>query len=204
MSMFNAMAAAAAVCVLKDSTVSQMKYFTFEGHTFSPIYLAGLADDIKYDYLKVKQDSTKDGSSGYDANTNTIYLNFFAPSNAAQRAMIVHEATHAMFDFQGRKMDIATSESVAYIAQCMYAQLSGAFDLNDPDSRLGMWKKTSEGEWVESIRDGVFKTGWRIAGKLIGGGSVDSSDVSDMRAAVSAHPYYASTYTQKTDFNGYR
>jgi len=204
MSISDSMAAAATVGVLAGSGVAQMKYFTFEGHTFSPIYLAGLADDIKYDYLKVKKDSTRDGSSGYDAYTNTIYLNFTAPANAAQRAMIVHEATHAMFDFQGRKMDIATSESISYIAQCMHARLSGAFDLSDPDSRLGSWYEDDYGDWHESIRDGVFKTGWRIAEKLLAGGSINGADVNDMRNAVSAHPYYASTYAQKTNFNGYR
>ena len=193
------------ISVRSGAGVAKMKYFTFEGHTFSPIYLAGLAEEIKYDYLKVKQDTTKDGSSGYSAITNTIYLNFIHASSIEQKAMIVHEATHAMFDFQGRKMDVATSESLSYIAQCMYVQLNKSFDASNPDDRLGSWAENeSTGEVYETVRDGVFKTGWRIAAKIIAGGSVDASDVSDMRNAVSAHPYYASTFTQKTDFNGYR
>lgn len=204
MSVLQSMPGISTIAVLAGATVARMKYFTFEGHTFSPLYLAGLADDIKYDYLKVRQDSTKDGSSGYDAWTNTIYVNFSFASSVTQKAMIVHEATHAMFDFQGKKMDIATSESLAYIAQCMYARLSGAFDLTNPDDRISAWVWNKDGEAVYTVNDGVFKTAWRIAGKIIDGGSVDATDVSDMRNAVSGHPYYASTYTQKTNFNGYR
>lgn len=205
MSVFQSMPGISTITVLAGSGVAKMKYFTFEGHTFSPIYLAGLAEEIKYDYLKVRKDATTDGSSGYDAWTNTIYLNFSHASTIEQKGMIVHEATHAMFDFQGRKMDVATSESLSYIAQCMYVQLNKSFDATNPDDRLGSWAEDKEtGEVYETVRDAVFKTGWRIAAKIIAGGSVDGTDVSDMRSAVSAHPYYASKYSNQTNYNGYR
>ncbi len=196
---FDTMAEISTTTVLAGAGVAKMKYFSFEGHTFSPLFLAGLAEDIKNKYLHVSKDSTKDGSSGYDAFTNTIYLNFAGATSVTQKAMIVHEATHAMFDFQGRKMDIATSESLSYIAQCMYARVNST----DPDPEARLYSE-------DAARDKVFEVGWRIAGKIIANGSsnsvysIESSDVNDMRAAVSVHPFYASTYTQKTDFNGYR
>ena len=204
MSIFDCVPAIATINVLTDSTVSKMKYFTFEGHTFSPLYLAGLAEDIKYNYLKVSTSS----EPYYSAVKNTIYLNFPTPKNAGQRAMIVHEATHAMFDFQGRKMDVATSESLSFIAQCMYARLSGAFNLNDPEDRLSSWDWDANGDAYYLPNDAVFKKGWEIAASILAGGvnifAVSGRDVTEMRSAVAAHPNYKSNHLDKTDFNGYR
>lgn len=205
MSVLQSMPGISTVSVLTGAGVKKMKYFTFDGFMFSPLYLAGLADEIGYNYLHVTQDSTKDGSSGYDAYTNTMYLTFSHASTIEQKGMVVHEATHAMFDFQGKKMTIATSESLSYIAQCMYVRLNGSFDPTNPDDRLGSWKENSDtGEWVETNRDGVFKEGWRIAGKVIAGENIDADDVRVMRNAVSTHPWYTSKAADTTDYNGYR
>ena len=203
--------AASTVTVLTGVGVKKLKYFDFAGFMFSPLYLSGLADDINNDYLNVRYDTSKDGSSGYSAKSNTIYLNFSYASSIEQKGMVVHEATHAMFDFQGKKMTISVSESLAYIAQCMYVQLNRNFNPNDPDDRLGSWKQNKDtGEWYETKRDGVFKKGWEIAKKIIAANSsgnsvysVTSKDVDEMKKAVKDHPWYSSSASSYADFNGY-
>ena len=207
MSILRSMAETSAKNVLSSGEVKKMKYFDFNGLRFSPIYLAGLADEIGYNYLHIEHDVSKDGSSGYDAYTNTIYLHFPIALTIENKGMVVHEATHAMFDFQGKGMDVATSESLAYIAQCMYVRLNSTFDPNDPMDRL----KSEDKHGKLTIRDGVFDWGWYIAGKIIAANStatsiysVTTDDVKGMKKAVEAHPWYSSIAYNQTNFNGYR
>jgi hypothetical protein len=207
MSVLQGMTESSVINVLSGGGVKKMKYFKFGNLMFSPIYLAGLADEIGYKYLHVEHDVTKDGSSGYDAYTNTIYLTFPVAVTIENQGMIVHEATHAMFDFQGKGMDIATSESLAYIAQCMYVRLNTAFDPNDPEDRLASRDKDGK----KTIRDGVFDWGWYIAGKIIAANStatnvysVSEGDMGNMKKAVEVHPWYSSIAYNQTNFNGYR
>lgn len=207
MSYLGLLSESSAIAVLSGGGVKKMKYFKFDNLMFSPIYLAGLADEIRYDYLHIKHDVTKDGSSGYDAYTNTIYLNFPVAVTIENQGMIVHEATHAMFDFQGKKMDVATSESLAYIAQCMYVRLNTTFDPNDPEDRLASRDKDGK----KTIRDGVFDWGWYIAGKIIAANStptaiysVTETDIKGMKDAVVAHPWYSAIAYNQTNYNGYR
>lgn len=197
------------VKVLAGAGVRKMKYFSFDGFMFSPIYLGGLAHDISDGYLFIEK--SDDNYSYYDAIKNTIYLKFTSANTIEEEGMIVHEATHTMFDFQGKTMTIAASEALAYIAQCMYVQLNGSFDPNNPDDRLGSWEQDKlTGEWKETKRDGVFKTGWDIAKKIIAGSStggvfeVRREDVDSMKAAVKSHPWYASKASNYTDYNGFR
>lgn len=207
MSILGTMTKTSAVNVLSGGGVKNMKYFKFDNLMFSPIYLAGLADEVGYNYLHIEHDVSKDGSSGYDAYTNTIYLNFPIAGSIEQQGMVVHEATHAMFDFQGKGMDIVTSESLAYIAQCLYVRSNTTFDPNDPMDRL----KSEDKHGNLTIRDGVFSWGWYIAGKIIAGNStptavysVTADDVKGMKKAVETHPWYSSIAYNQTNFNGYR
>jgi hypothetical protein len=192
--------------VLSGAGVRKMKYFKFTGYTFSPIYLAGLAEEIRWGYLDVKKTSYT--HNYYSATENTIFLKFESAGTYEKEAMIVHEATHTMFDFQGKMMTVAESESLAYIAQCMYMQLNVSFDPNNPDDRLGDWEKKGT-KWVETAKDGPYKKGWEIAKKIIGAGLTNSvyevsyEDAELMKAAIKNSPTYSSTASNFTDFNGY-
>jgi hypothetical protein len=190
--MFSTISKFSAINVLSGSGVGRMKKFTFEGNTFVPETLAFLAWEIKNGTLLVEYEPGKNYSS-YGYGLDTIYLHFGVADSISREAMIVHEATHAMFDFQGKKMDIATSESLAYIAQCLYARA------NDPGSSDPDYRIYSEGD-----KDKVFEVGWQIAGKLLGNGNIEPDDVTRMRDAVSIHPFYASTATASANYDGYR
>lgn len=199
-SLAQSLANVSVITVLAGAGVAKMKYFNFDGYVFSPLFLAGMADDIRSNYLHVKTELSADGSSSYSSTSNTLYLNFAGASTIEQKGMIVHETTHAMFDFQGKKMDIQTSEALAYIAQCMYVKLNG----NYGENRLA--KMNNKGEALAG--DEVFEIGWEIAEKILAGKdavfSVDSADANRMKIAVSMHPFYRTNYRDSANFDGYR
>ena len=190
MSYEDVVATMSTINALKSYGVSKLRQFTFHGHLFSPGDLIGMAAEIENGNISVKYNSKLKGSAEYDSGTNTLYLGFLSINGfITRKALVVHETTHAMYDRQSKSMDIATSESIAYIAQCQYARANST----DPDSRLNS---------SDSNKDRVFEVGWDIAGKILNGGSVDSTDVSNMRQAISNHPYYVKNASSNAGFDG--
>lgn len=185
-------AAVSVIGVLLGHGVSNMSSFSFEGYNFTPSALSLMAYEIKDGRMGVTYSSNIGTKAIYNSTENKLYLGFVNAGSESRKALIVHEVTHAVCDFQAKKMDVAQSESIAYIAQCLYARANSTS--NDPDARL-----YSDDE----AKDKVFEIGWRIAGKIIGGGSIDSGDCVDMRAAVKGHPYYASNASSSAGYDGY-
>ena len=178
--------------VLGSSNLLKIKDFTFNGQKFRTADLAHMYHEVSNSNgklnVKVKPDSKFDAF--YQSKGNTLYLRFYAATDLTKQALVVHEVTHALFDFKMAKMDIATSESIAYITQCQYARANSKSD--DPEVRL----------WDNGDDDWVFDIGWRIAGKLLAGGSINSSDEADMRQAVRKNSKYFKEYTAMADFDG--
>jgi len=181
-----------AVAVLNSVGISKIKKFTFQGHTFSPDVLAMMAWEIENGYMDVVYEPKLSDKAIYNSSENKLYVGFWVAGSISRQALIVHEVTHAMFDFKAAKMDVATSESISYIAQCQYARAVSTS--SDPEERL-----YSEIE----AKDKVFQVAWGIAGKLLSGGTVNETDVSQMRQAISGHPEYATDATASAGYNGY-
>jgi hypothetical protein len=191
MGVHDAMAMVAVVTVLVGEGVGKMKAFTFDSFTFVPIHFYVIALKFTDGKITAIYDSKAGSTATYDTSQNRFEIGFLSASNESRRALIIHEATHAVCDFFSARMDIATSESIAYIAQCVYARANSTS--TDPDARLYS---------SDAAKDKVFEIGWRIAGKILGGGSVDSTDCNDMRAAVKGHPLYAKNATDLAVYDG--
>lgn len=189
---YDGIAASSVITVLLGHGVSKMKNFTFESYNFDTNALSLMAYEIRDGRMGVTYSPKMGTKAIYNSTENNLYVGFFSAESDSRKALIVHETTHAVCDFQAKKMDVAQSESIAYIAQCLYARANS--NNTDPDARL-----YSEDE----AKDKVFEIGWRIAGKIISGGKVDSTDVADMRGAVSGHPYYASNASSAAGYDGY-
>jgi hypothetical protein len=183
---FDGIAANSVITVLLGHGVSNMKKFTFEGYNFDASALSVMAYEIRDGRMGVAYSDKMGTKAIYNSTENKLYVGFFSAESDSRKALIVHETTHALCDFQAKKMDVAKSESIAYIAQCLYARANS--NSNDPDARL-----YSEDE----AKDKVFEIGWRIAGKIIDGGTID------MRSAVSGHPYYATNASSSAGYDGY-
>lgn len=191
MGILDLMSEVAVIGVLVGHGVSNMKGFTFESHNFAPSLLPRVAYEIQEGKIGVKYSSTIGSIAIYNSTENNFYLGFLSADSESRKALVVHEATHALYDYQSATMDVATSESIAYIAQCIYARANTTS--TDPNARLFS---------DDPAKDKVFEVGWKIAGKIIGGGAIDSTDCTDMRNAVKGHPYYASEASDSAGFNG--
>lgn len=183
-------AKASVASILGSDSLQKIADFAFSGHAFKKADLGLLYYEITQGALKVAVNTSLRAGAEYSAKKNTLTLGFYSADTLTRRALVVHESTHALFDFKAAKMDRGTSESIAYIVQCMYAKANSTS--SDPDDRL----------WDEGDNDWVFDIGWRIAGKLLSGGSIDSSDEADMKQAVTKHSNYCKVYTEMADYDG--
>src|SRR5262249_23719195 len=141
--------------------------------------------------IKAVYDDKKKGMAEYDYSSNTLYLGFTSTSELTKKALVVHEAVHAVYDLVKMKMSVADSESIAYIVQCQYARA------NNPNSQDRLMSQDKK-------KDKVFEIGWMIAGKLLGQdkSALTDDDYKSMRDAVSQHPYYAAKAAGDAGFNG--
>jgi hypothetical protein len=178
--------------VLLLPTVFMMKPFKVNNHEFKPADLFALTTTIATDKIHVKFDASVAGHAEYDTGSNTFHVAFTAATSLTRKALIVHEATHALCDFANKSaMDIGESESMAYIAQCQFARLLNT----DPDPGVRLMDTPAE-------KDKVFEVGWGIAGTLLGGGLPGAADITAMRNAVNIHQNYKGKVANTAGYNG--
>ncbi len=166
-----------------------LKTFTFNGKTFNSGVFNQIKELINAGFIKVVYEEKRAGSAEYDTGNNTLYLGFPKCFDLGQKALLIHEIVHAVFDMVKMKMSVADSESIAYIVQCMYARM------NNPDPSVRLQSSTK-------ARDKVFETGWNLAGKIIAGQSLTFDDCNAMREAVSKHPFYMANASHDAKMNG--
>lgn len=182
----------AVLTVLMLPSIFQMKSFKINSHEFKPADLAGLVPQITMSKIHVKFDSAMSGHAEYDTGSNTFHVGFTEATSTTRKALVVHEATHALCDVQNKStMDIGESESMAYIAQCQLGRLLKT----DPDPNVRLFDTPAD-------KDKVFEVGWAIAGTLLGGGLAGAADITRMRDAVNIHPNYMNKVGQNAKYNG--
>jgi len=182
----------AVMAVLMLPSIFQMKSFKINAHEFKPADLAALVPQIAMDKIHVKFENSMSGHAEYDTGTNTFHVGFTEVTSVTRKALVVHEATHALCDFQNKStMDIGESESMAYVSQCQLGRLLKT----DPDPNVRLFDTPAD-------KDKVFEVGWAIAGTLLGGGLAGAADVARMRDAVNIHPNYKNKVGQNAKYNG--
>ena len=141
------------------------------------------------------------GCGNYNENlgpnsVNKMMLPFSMMRSVQDRGVAVHEATHALQDWNGRPMSQADSECAAYIAHMMYGFLAtgGEFPL-EVDGQLDMQALA------------VFQESWTVARRLATERGayivrIGSSDPSRRRCARSgpiAGPTASASFTTESD-----
>lgn len=177
------------VNLITSQEAYNLRTFTFNGKTFNSGVFFQIKNLIEAGAIKVVYEEARSGMAEYDTGNNTLYLGFPQTYDLGQKALVIHEVVHAVYDMVKLKMSVADSESIAYIVQCMFARMNNS----DPTQRL---KSTTK------ARDKVFEVGWKIAGNIIEGRGVSPSDCTEMCDAVSQHPYYAGKAAGSAGFNG--
>ena len=179
--------------ILHVETTAMMKPFTLK-HKFDPVEVRGLIGNFGVT-IPVRFDTSIEPKAQYQSHpTSMLRVRFTDAFSLALQSLIIHEATHAFCDKMKFNMDVGQSESMAYIAQCQFAQLRTIVGGN----------RLTEGDGDGTGDDAVFDVGWRLSGKLLAGTLRDLSprDISDMRTAVNQHRYYKDKVDLPAVFDG--
>ena len=121
-------------------------------------------------------------SAEYDSKADTFRLTFDTATVDTQIALIIHEALHASCDARGlRKMRIATSEALGYVAQCVFLRgkqvgttVSNARLFSDTDIALDL----------------IFEHPWRLAGLALAGTEILRGEAAPLEQAIGSYKKY--------------
>jgi hypothetical protein len=174
--------------VVSSADVYKVKPFKVGSVHFHPVMFVSLITLIEFGKIHFKF-VTVAGASDYYSGNNTFEFGFTTASSLSQKALVLHEATHAVLDIvMAPGMKVVDSEAMAYIVQCQYARANNTV----AGTRL-----VGEGK-----KDRVFATGWSIAGKLLAGRSPRSEDFRRLSKAISKHPEYKNIYRNAANWDG--
>lgn len=127
----------------------------------------------------------------YNSGTNTLHLGFRRAPTRTKKALIVHEAVHAVLDMRATSgLTIAESESLAYVVQSFYMHEHTpdptAERLNDKNAK----------------KDKVYEIAWGMAAKLAKGTQPSGTEWLALDHAVRRHPKYKKTAGNTAVFDG--
>jgi hypothetical protein len=111
--------------VLREPVVSMMDFGV--GRVFVPAtHYEWVARAIERNYITVREDPKLTGSALYFWGANRIDLPAYGVRpTIGQRALIIHECTHAIVDLRKLTTQVDETEGLAYVAQALYANLQG-------------------------------------------------------------------------------
>jgi hypothetical protein len=141
--------------------------------------------------IGVKHVPGLDTAGIYNSTENRFYLRRDILSTIEAKALVVHEACHAGLDIaRASQMRTITSESAAYISQCVYARSKS----NSP--------RTERLQDEDPRKDRVFEIAWDLASLILDSRKPKESDIERLRQAVLEHPYYSKDGQKVTGFDG--
>jgi hypothetical protein len=166
--------------------VDKIKPFTVGGQTIFPIYYKALAARMALSgSIEVKESS----KVKYDPKEDVMSLNFnrVGVGDYREKALIVHEATHAVCDMIRMPINNDLGEVMAYVAQCQY--FIGNFgnpNYTDPDSNM----------------EAILTEATTIAQNIQSGGTPTAADYESLRAKIAVHKEYKKSAGFRAAFDG--
>ncbi len=131
-------------------------------------------------------------AGAYETGTNSLWFKFPAAHTLAEEAIVVHEATHAVFDLYSTDINIGDAETIAYIAQCQY------FIINNDNPDVRLMDDAGEG----TRKDDVFRLATDVAGTLLSNKTPTKDQYHELRQAVSNDPDYYHEFFTKASYDG--
>src|SRR5215203_5807182 len=164
------------VRVLNSGDTDKIKPFTAYGHTIFPIYYKTLAARLSmFDSIEIVQSSG--GEAKYRPASNKMFIGFGPTHETHKKALIIHEATHAVGDMIRMPVNNDVGEVLAYVAQCVYYKANaGNYDLYDPK---------------DSDITEVLRLAGAIAWNILNGGTPSAGDFDALRVKIAAHDDYS-------------
>ena len=99
--------------------------FIYKGTSISSNDFIRIGEAVYYDDISVEVGHVPGGMAVYFPADNRLRLTFFMSNSPKRRSTIIHELTHAALDRRSLVMSTLKSESIAWIAQCLYLRLCG-------------------------------------------------------------------------------
>ncbi len=180
--------------LLKDRSATSLVNFTLGPIQVTAALLADVGKAVAAGKIKVVIDPTISHDAIYNAKSNQLQLkrNVSAPG-LLERALIVHEATHAINDMRklGRTPNI-DDEAAAYIAQALYLYR------NHPVKTDRLKDKGNP------AADRLYAAAYAAAVAIIGkkNAAAVAVEVSKVRAALKLVPQYKKTIGMSAIYSG--
>jgi hypothetical protein len=115
----------AVLATLRDPAVTLMNFGV--GRLYIPAnQYEWVAKAIEENYITVREDASLTGSAYYNWKDNRITVPPYGGNpSIGQRALIIHECTHAIVDLRMITTHVEETEGIAYVAQALYSNLKG-------------------------------------------------------------------------------
>ena len=195
------------VSILNENATGQIN-FSYEG---IPVYGSGysrMARAIQQGHINIRLENNLRqarlmrmlGSVHYNHLNNTLVvhsMSFLQSENIYDRALLIHEMTHALSDYQGNTINTISSECVAYIAQMMYVYRDGCDDLNKLEEFLSP---------LDSRVSNIFQIAWNIAKSIAtttGGYTVSDESGQSLKVAIMGISLYRRKADLDVEYDGF-
>lgn len=113
-------------------------HFTYRSQALWKGSYTTISNAIIDNLIRVAIDPHLSTAGAYDSGTNVLYFRDLNFGSIERKALVVHEATHAILDRRGADLYIHESETAAYLAQAIYVLEHHGKDevLTDPDPQV--------------------------------------------------------------------
>ena len=168
--------------------------FAFANRMMSPMMYRSLYGQVDGDKIKCEVDLSLDDTAMYDPANNKLTASdgSYGETYFYQKALLIHEASHAILDcwYNGRDMNnnkasgitVLAEETIAYLAQAFYLVASKG---NMPSNSAAPDYKAVE--IVKPKLDAIMKNGWTGCDTIY----FTTTDVASLQSAIKAEPAYS-------------
>ena len=168
--------------------------FAFANRMMSPIMYRSLYGAVDGGKIKCEVDSNLSDTAKYDATNNKLFASdgSYGESYFYQKALLIHECSHAILDcwYNGRDMNnnkaaaitVLADETIAYLAQAFYLVASNG---NMPSNSTAPDYKAVA--IVQPKLDAIMKKGWTGCDTI----NFTPADVASLQTAIKAEPAYS-------------
>lgn len=126
----------------------------------------------------------------YDGGADAIFTGFCRLDTIGRKAVLVHEATHAVNDMKARAAILhVDDEAAAYTAQAMYIRGLG--------TRAPI-RLTS----TNTFTDAIYKASFDVADAIFGGRGHPVAELDLLRSAIRSDPFYTLNSGSQVGYNG--
>ena len=173
------------VQTLRSGAASSMKPFRFGTCKIQYSEFSKLSTFIEY---FGNPSIVKGKSAAYKPGKNELVFGFKKAVTIPNKALVIHEATHAVMDMMKIKMKIKYAEMFAYITQCQFAMTAS------PGSDR-LWSDNPQ-------QDNVFSLAWNLARKIQKTYTIDDEEYENLADSVLKVPKYADDCGVDAKYNG--